>query len=207
MSPGSGDPGRRLAARRLLAALGRLHRREPLKADHRADTVIGEARSDPAERRPGHHRGGGSLAGLSDADLRAVLDDLVTDGRLLRAGHRVRLPGHEPAIDDPEMRDRVHRLLGGLRELGADVPRLEPIAARLGIPVGVLDQLRSSGELVRVGDGVEYPREVLESLSAYIDEAARHGPLTIARLRDELRVSRRHAEALIAWRADRRRQR
>ncbi len=203
----TGDPpdaAARLGRRRLLAALRRLHRREPLKADHRIDAVIAEARADPGERRPGGHRGGGSLRGLSDAALRAELESLVTAGSLARQGHRVHLVTHEPMIADEAMRERVERLLAGLRELGADTPRVDAVASRLGVPPGVLDQLRAAGELVTVGEGVDYPRDVLPSLMARIDEMARHGPLAVARVRDELRTSRRAAEALLAWRRARR---
>ena len=112
-------PHRRLAERRLVAALRRLHRRDPLRAEVRTDAVLRELRADPGERLPAGHRGGGSLRPLSDADLLAIVDALVASGRLLRRGHRVRLPEHEPIILDSEMRARVDRLLSGLRDAGA----------------------------------------------------------------------------------------
>ena len=195
------DPAqRRLAERRLVAALRRLHRREPLRADLRADVVLRELRADPGERIPSGHRGGGSLRELSDAELLAVVEALVASGKLLRRGHRVRLPDHEPILLDPEMRDRVDLLMAGLREAGAEPPRVDGVAERMGIPVGVIAQLRSAGELVQVADGIDYPRAIAGELQARLGEMARHGPLTVARVRDELRTSRRHAEALIAFR-------
>ncbi len=204
MNRDEGQARERLADRRLVAALRRLHRREPLKADQRMDAVVSEARADPAERRPGGHRGAGSLRSWSDTDLRERIERLVEAGLLERDGRRVRLSGHQPVIADPVMRERVDRLMDGLREVGADVPRVEALGARLGIPTGVLDQLRSSGELVHLGEGIDYPPDVLAGLMERVDAAARHGPLNVARLRDELRVSRRHAEALLGWRAERR---
>ncbi len=197
------DPARRLAERRLLAALRRLHRRDPLKLDHRVDAVVAEARSDPAERRPAGHRGAGSLRALPDAALREELVAMDAAGTVTLQGHRVRLAGHEPVIGDAEMRERVDRLMTGLREVGADAPRVSAVAARMGIPPGVLDQLRAAGELVAVGEGIDYPRDVLAALMERIDEMVRHGPLNVARVRDELRASRRHAEALLAWRRGR----
>src|SRR5438552_4612924 len=193
-------PHRRLAERRLVAALRRLHRRDPLRAEVRTDAVLRELRADPGERLPAGHRGGGSLRPLSDADLLAIVDALVASGRLLRRGHRVRLPEHEPIILDSEMRARVDRLLAGLRDAGAEPPRVEGVAARLGIPAGVVAQLRSAGELVTVGEGIDYPRVVARALQARLDELAQGGPLTVSRVRDELRTSRRHAEALLAYR-------
>lgn len=202
MSAG-GEADAQLADRRLIAALRRLHRREPLKADHRIDAVVTEVRADPAERRPGGHRGGGSLRAWSDADLRDRVDRLVDEGRLLREGHRIRLAEHVPVITDPLMRDRVERLLAGLREIGAGAPRVEALAERLGIPPTVLGQLRAAGELVALAPGIDYPPDVLAELGAQIDAVAARGPLNVARVRDALRISRRQAEALLAWRRSR----
>jgi len=166
----------------------------------RSDALLRELRSDPGERLPPGHRGGGSLRELTDAELLAVMEALVEAGKLVRRGHRVRLPDHAPILLDPQMRDRVGRLMTGLREAGAEPSRVDGIAARMGIPLGVVDQLRSAGELVQVAEGIDYPRGVADELRARLDEMARRGPLTVARVRDQLRTSRRHAEALIAFR-------
>ena len=195
------DPAqRRLAERRLVSAIWRLHRREPMRVDVRTDAVLSELRSDPGERLPAGHRGGGSLRDVSNAELHTVVEALVASGKLLQRGHRVRLPDHTPILLDPEMRDRVGRLMAGLREAGAEPPRVEGVAARMGIPIGVIAQLRSAGELVQVADGIDYPRAVANELRAHLVELARDGPLTVSRVRDSLGTSRRHAEALLAYR-------
>jgi hypothetical protein len=191
---------RRLAERRLLAALRRLHRREPMRPTIRTDALIRELRADPGERLPAGHRGGGSLRDATDGALIMVLDGLVVTGKLLRDGHRLRLPDHAPTLLDPEMHARVERLMAGLRDAGAQPPRVEGIAARLGIPPGVVAQLRGSGALVSMGEGIDYPREVAVELRAGLDEMARRGPLTVSRVREALGTSRRHAEALLAYR-------
>jgi hypothetical protein len=189
------DPGqRRLAERRLVHALQRLHRREPMVPDVRLDAVVQAARATP--RAAAGHRGSAELT-LTDAELRSVLDALVASGRLARRGHRVRLRDHRPQLD-VEMRERVDRLLTGLREARAEPPRVDGIAARLGIPPPVLDQLRHSGELVSVAPGIDYPSDVWEALDARLDRMG--GALNVGRVRDELRTSRRHAEAILAHR-------
>jgi hypothetical protein len=175
-----------------------------MRADVRIDALIRELRSDPGERLPPGHRGGGSLRELTDAELLAVMEALVEAGKLVRRGHRVRLADHAPILLDPQMRDRVARLMTGLREAGAEPPRIDGVAARLGIPVGVVAQLRSARELVQVAEGIDYPRGIADELGARLDEMARVGPLTVSRVRDQLRTSRRHAEALIAFRRSRR---
>ncbi len=198
------DPAqRRLAERRLIAALRRLHRREPLRTDVRVDTVVAETRAAEPRRASGHR---GSLPlSLTDADLRAVVDGLVASGTMLRQGHRVRLADHAPVLD-PIMRERVEQLLTVLREAGLTPPPAEGVAARLGIPAALIDQMRIAGELVAVGPRIDYPGDVWVALRARVDAIAERGPLTVRHVRDQLRATRRHAEAILAyWRAEGRR--
>ena len=70
------DPGqRRLAERRLLAALRRHQKRSPLRPDLRVDALIKELRSgEPARTRS--HRGQQPLT-LTDSELREVVDGMV----------------------------------------------------------------------------------------------------------------------------------
>jgi hypothetical protein len=192
------DPGqRRLAERRLLAALRRLHRREPLRADVRLDALIDEVRAAPPPAARGH-RGSQPLA-IGDDGLIAIVDAMAAAGQLVREGRRVRLPDHAPGLE-PEMRGRVDRLLDGLREARAEPPRVDGLAARLGIPPAVIGQLRAAGELVGVAPGIDYPRDTYQLLQERIDRIAAGGPLSVARVRDHLHTSRRHAEALLAHR-------
>jgi hypothetical protein len=201
--PGPIDPSqRRLAERRLMHALQRLHRREPMQPSFRVDTLLAAVRSAP--RPASGHRGATPLT-LDDTALRAMVDELVASGKLLRQGHRVWLSDHRPSMD-PEMRARVERLLDGLRESRAEPPRVDGIAARLGITPAALSQLRQSGELVSVAPGIDYPRDVWQWISDRLDGMGRGGVLNVGHARDELRTTRRHAEAILAfWRAEKRR--
>ncbi len=173
-----------------------------MAADARVDTVVGAVRTTP--RAAAGHRGSTPLT-LDDAGVRQVIDGMVGAGALVRRGHRIRLPSHRPGLD-PVMRERADRLLEGLREARADPPRVDGLAARLGITPAVLAQLRKSGELVDVGAGVDFPADVWSSIAERVDRLAAHGPINVSRLRAELRTSRRHAEAILAFRrAERRR--
>ena len=200
--PGDHDPEpidprqRRIAERRVTHALQRIHRREPMDADVRVDAVVAMVRAAP--RPAAGHRGSTRLT-LGDAAIHEVIDGMVRAGTLVRRGHRIRLPDHRPGLE-PVMRERADRLLEGLREAGAEPPRVDGLAARLGIPPAVLAQLRRSGELVAIGPGIDYPRDAWTSIGASVDRLTERGPLTVARLRDELRTSRRHAEAILAFR-------
>jgi len=189
------DPAdRQLAERRLLNALRRFHRRQPLKPDIRVDTLVAEVRAGDRQR-PAGHRGATRLA-LDDAALRAVVDGLVESGSLQRQGHRVRLAGHAPTLD-PLMRERVDLLMEKLAIRWAAPPAVEGLAARLGIPLGVIDQLRESGELVSLSEGIDYPRAVWAQIEVRIAGVAAGGPVTVRGVRDELRTTRRHAEAIL----------
>lgn len=183
---------RRVAERLVIAALRRFHRERPLSVDLRTDALIARVRAAAARRPPPRHRGSTPLT-LDDGQLRRVIDDLVAAGRLVRHGRRVGLPGVAPSLD-PQMQARVDRLLNGLRAAGAAPPRVESLAARLGIPPAVIDQLRVSGQLRSIGPGIDYPADVWSSIE---DRVRSLQGRNVARVRDELRTSRRHAEAIL----------
>ena len=140
------------------------------------------------------------MTSVGDAELMSAVDEMVTGGALERSGRRLRLAEHNPMVGDPEMRERVERLMSGLSAAGASPPRADAVAGRLGVPPAMLDGLRASGALVRVADGIDYPAPILQELQTRIDALARRHSVTVAAVRDELRTSRRHAEALIAYR-------
>ena len=201
MTIGAIDPEqRRVAERLVLAALRRFHREQPLAVDLRMDALVARVRAAAGRRPPTRHRGSTPLS-LEDAELRRVIDDLVADGRLVRRGRRIGLADAKPGLD-PEMDDRVRRLLEGLRSAGAEPPRVDGLAGRLGIPPPVLDQLRAGGVLRQVAPGIDYPADVWSALHARVE--AMRGERSVARVRDELRTSRRHAEAIMAAMRDRR---
>lgn len=186
---------RKAAERRLLNALARFHRREPLRHDIRTDALLAQLRDEEAMRPPARHRGGQPLL-LDDGELLGVLDELIARGEVERHGRRLRLAGHGPRLD-AEMRGRIDALLSGLREAGYEPPRIEAVASRMGVPPGLVDALRRSGRVVSVAPGIDYPREVWDELRGRLARLAESGPLTVARTRRELRASRRYVEAIL----------
>ena len=200
MTIGAIDPEQRRVAERLVVqALRRFHRAQPMSVDLRMDALVTRVDALAKRRPPSRHRGGTRLE-LDEADLRRVIDDLVLAGTLVRTGRRLRLADAEPGLD-PEMSERVDRLMAGLRAAGAAPPRVDGIAARLGIPPPVIDQLRAGGQLRQIAPGIDYPADVWSALAARLEDMT--GPRSVARLRDELRTSRRHAEAILAAAGDR----
>lgn len=197
---GAIDPNQRHVAERLvILALRRFHREQPLSVDLRMDALVARVTELAHRRPPSRHRGGAKLE-LHEPELRRVIDDLVIAGRLVREGRRIRLADSNSGLD-PEMAEKVSALLAGLRAAGAAPPRVDGLAARLGIPPTVIDQLRSGGQLRRIAPGIDYPADVWSMLRARV--AAMPGTVNIARLRDELHTSRRHAEAILAATDDR----
>ena len=195
MTIGSIDPEQRRVAQRLvLAALRKFHKEQPMSVDLRVDTLVTRVRSAAGRKPPPRHRGATPLT-LDDADLRRVIDDMADDGRLARNGRRVGLPGQRPTMD-AEMAERVDRLLEGLRAAGAEPPRVDGLAGRLGITPTVIDQLRTGGVLRQIAPGIDYPADVWSVLLARVEGMGRSP--SIARVRDELHTSRRHAEAILA---------
>ncbi len=195
MTIGSIDPEqRRVAERLVLAALRRFHREQPMSVDLRVDSLVSRVRSAAGRKPPPRHRGATPLT-LDDADLRRVIDEMADDGRLARNGRRVGLPDTPPTMD-PEMAERVDRLLEGLRSAAAEPPRVDGLAGRLGITPTVIDQLRAGGVLRQIAPGIDYPADVWSALQARLQGMG--GALSIARVRDELHTSRRHAEAILA---------
>jgi hypothetical protein len=95
------------------------------------------------------------------------------------------------------MRERVDLLLATLTAAGAAPPPAEGVAARLGIPAALLDQLRAAGELVSVGPRIDLTRESWDRASARLDRLAASGPPSVARVRDDLDTARRFAERIL----------
>jgi hypothetical protein len=192
---GSIDPEQRRVAQRLvLAALRKFHKEQPMSVDLRVDSLVTRVRSAAGRKPPPRHRGATPLT-LDDADLRRVIDEMADDGRLSRNGRRVGLPDTRPTMD-PETAERVDRLLDGLRAAGAEPPRVDGLAGRLGITPTVIDQLRAGGVLRQIAPGIDYPADVWSALLARVEGMGRSP--SIGRVRDELHTSRRHAEAILA---------
>lgn len=194
MTDAAAARARAIAERRLLSAVARLHRRDPLAADVRVDTLVAAVR-ESAGGRPAGHRGAGAVP-LSDQELRAIVDGLVARGTLHRSGHRVRLPEHVAVLPEA-WRERAAALLAVLRAESPTPPRAAAVARRLGLPDAALDHLRRSGELVSFAPGVDYPADVATELMVVARRLADEGTLSVRTLRTATGGTRRTASAII----------
>ena len=133
------------------------------------------------------------------AALRAAegaLDRLVEQGRLVREGGSVRLPGSKSsAVLDPELAaamDRLERLVAV-----AAPPSLAGAAREAGCPSPGIRALERTGRIVRLEADLAYATPTYRDLALRALALAAAAPLTPAALRDATGTSRRYAMAIL----------
>jgi selenocysteine-specific elongation factor len=123
-----------------------------------------------------------------------VIDDLVTRGRLVRDGDRVRDPASGPAIS-PELAAAMDRLAAAL-DMPAP-PSLAEAARAAGCPPDGLRALIASGRITRVEPDLAWATPAYDRLVGLALELATPGPVTPAALRDASGTSRRFVLAIL----------
>jgi selenocysteine-specific elongation factor len=136
-------------------------------------------------------------AGLSDLAAQAVLDELVVAGKVLARGPGFAAPG---TADDP----RADRLVELLAADFLEPRRVEAIAAELGTTGeqarDLLEHVMLGGRIERVKPGIYYHAAALaQARQIVVSICERDGSVSIASLRDELRTSRKYAQALLEY--------
>ncbi len=124
----------------VLGWLAAYHQREPDSAGARADELRRAVPDQPAA-----------------AVMAGILESLVADGRLLHAGSRFQLPGHEVKLNAVEQA-LWERVLPVLVAAGLAPPRVAELALQLGAKEDLLRHLL--GKLVRMGRLHAVRREV-----------------------------------------------
>jgi hypothetical protein len=71
------------------------------------------------------------------------------------------------------------------------------LAARLGIPGALVDQLRATGDLISIGPRIDVTRASWATIATRLDRLAADGPVSVAIVRDDLDTARRFAERLL----------
>lgn len=132
---------------------------------------------------------------------RALLERWVDGGRLRLVGDRLASASHRVVMSDDDQRlaDRVER---ALREGGLDPPTPESAASDAGAPVerleGVVDVLRRSGRVVKLGDGRWFHAEALDGMYARLREHARETPsIDVSTFKELFGITRRNAIPLL----------
>jgi selenocysteine-specific elongation factor len=164
-------------------------------ARERLLSALGEYRSGASASR----RALADAAGLSEAGARAVLDDLVAEGKAMRRGAGF-VP---PRAERPEDR-AVMRLLDVLHEDFLEPRGPDALAQELGLArervVELLERARFEQLIERLKPGIYYHPDALQTAERHVVAICeRDGSVTIAGLRDELGTSRKYAQALLEY--------
>jgi selenocysteine-specific elongation factor len=132
-----------------------------------------------------------------DAAARAavLVDELVSDGHLVRDGDRVRAPDHQPAAVDPEVSAAMDRLVEALAVLAP--PSLRDAAAAAGCPPAAIRELERIGRIVVLDEDLAYAMPTYRDLAAKALALAARGPLAPAAFRDATGTSRRYVMPIL----------
>ncbi len=149
-----------------------------------------------------------ALARLPEAAWREASRALVAGGEVRLASGRIALVEAEPPAPaapeplPPDLRATAVRALAALRADGAEPRSVQALADDLGIgreeTTAVLAALELEGHLRRIAPDVYIEPETLAELERRaVGLAAERGSISLAELRDELRTSRKYAQALV----------
>ena len=125
----------------------------------------------------------------------SVVDALVRDGRLVRAGDRVTLPGTTTAAPDPALAAAMDRLESALAV--AAPPALADAARAAGCPPEGVRALERDGRIVVLEPTLAYAAGTYATLTAQALSLATAAPLTPSALRDATGTSRRYVMAIL----------
>jgi selenocysteine-specific elongation factor len=135
------------------------------------------------------------------ATFKAVLDDLVARNVLFRKEAQIGLTGHEVRMKprDQELVEKVSKIY---RDARFASPLEEDVRKSLDLSPAqfkaIIDSLFQQGFLVRLADKVTYHRETVDAARGLIlDYLRRRESITIAELRDLLKLSRKYAQAIL----------
>jgi selenocysteine-specific elongation factor len=132
-----------------------------------------------------------------------IVGRLVAEGVLRDGGNTVSEIGHVGGVGSRVAEaDRVQALL---REYGLAPPGVEELAREAGTDPGLVKALADEHEIVHVGGGLYFARDVVEcfcrEVLSMIDE---RGAVSAAEVRDRVGTSRRFVLALLEYLDDRR---
>ena len=128
----------------------------------------------------------------------SVVDRLVADGRLIRDGADIRLPGatpHAEPVADPAVSAAMDRLERALAV--AAPPALAEAARVAGCPPAAVRHLEQQGRITVLDADVAYAAVTYREIEALALALATTAPLTPAALRDATGTSRKFVMAIL----------
>jgi selenocysteine-specific elongation factor len=125
----------------------------------------------------------------------SLVDGLIADGRLVRDGDTVRLPGSAVAAIDPQLDAAMDRLEAVLSV--STPPTLRTAAQAAGCPPDGVRALERAGRIVILEADLAYASQTYRDLAALALRLAARSPLTPATFRDATGTSRKYVMAIL----------
>jgi selenocysteine-specific elongation factor len=135
----------------------------------------------------------------ANAAAAALIEWLVADGRLVRDGDGLRLPGSdpfEPTRTDPGLALAMERLERALAVAGP--PLLAEAARMAACPAAGIRELERTGRIVVLDRELAYAASTYRALESQALDLASRAPLSPAALRDATGTSRKYVMAILA---------
>lgn len=135
--------------------------------------------------------------------LKSIIDNLCDKKLIYTKGSDVGLVGYEIKMD-PDEQKLINRIEGIFRYAKYKAPLEEEIREDLGLVSSkfrkIMSSLISRGSLIRLSSKVIYHRETVKAAQALVlDYIKKNQCITVADLRDELKLSRKYAVAILEY--------
>ena len=125
----------------------------------------------------------------------SIVDELVSEGRLVRDRERIRASSHAPPALDREVATAMDRLETALAVISP--PALREAAAAAGCRPSAVRELERQGRIVVLDDDLAYAMSTYRDLAAKALALASRRPLTPAAFRDATGTSRRYVMPIL----------
>jgi selenocysteine-specific elongation factor len=140
-----------------------------------------------------------SAVGLPAKRFTALIERLVTEGRIAQRGSALALPQHVPTLA-PDDEARWTKARAALAAAPLQPPSAHQLETEYGIGRELLAALAERGDLVRVGDDAAFlPDAVVRFADAVIAELEAARSITVGRARDLTGSSRKHVLPLLQY--------
>ncbi len=132
-----------------------------------------------------------------------IMDDLEEKLIVLKKDTQIGLPSHEIRLDEREQK-AVQLIEDTFKRAKFNTPLEEDVCKNLKIPSksfqNMMKSLIEQEKLIRLNPKVTYHRESLDALKKIvIEHIQRHQSISIAELRDKLRLSRKYTQAILEY--------
>jgi selenocysteine-specific elongation factor len=173
------------SSQRFLAALAKIHAEQPMIAMHSREKVVQEAKL-PWSGKP----------------LDRIVAALVSEGRLTSNGTLVKDPQFNVTLTGRQ-REFLDRIIEELDRAGVNVPGTRELAEAINAPTQAIDEILrlgcEAGELVRVAEGIYYPKRQIDKFKQLILDVSKGKPFNAAQFRDSVGTTRKFAIPLLEY--------